>query len=193
MVGAQIAALACAALLAGCGSTPPVKYYVLSSVRDAAPAAGGNVLSDKSIGVGPVVLPEYLDRPQIVVGASSNRLEFADAHRWAEPLADNFARVLQENLSLLLGTERVQSFASSVRGDYQLAVQVLRFDRRDDGVVSLVARWSVVSRDGTVLLDARRSSFKVSPSDTGVEALVSAQSEALAHLSREIAAALRRR
>lgn len=186
---AQFLVLACA--VAGCGSTPPVKYYLLSAV--AVPAAAGRVLAEKSIGVGPVVVPEYLDRAQIVINASANRLEIADGHRWAEPLADNIARVLRENLSLLLGTERVQSHSPSARGDYQLSVQVLRFARQDDGSVDLAARWSVVAKDGAVLLAPRRSVFRARPSGTGVEALVAAQSEALADLSREIAASLTKR
>lgn len=191
--GRGLIVLACTIALAACGSTPPVKYYLLSAVRGAAPAAGGNFPGDRSISVGPVALPEYLDRPQIVIRGSINRLEFADGHRWAEPLTDNFARVLRENLSLLLGTERVQPHSLSARGDYQLLVQVLRFDRQDDGAVSLAARWSVVARDGAVLLAPRRSGFKVAPSGTDVEALVAAQSEALADLSREIAAEIRGR
>jgi uncharacterized lipoprotein YmbA len=188
-------ALACAMLLGGCGSTPAAKYYMLSAARDSAPAAGAAVLGNKVIGLGPVVLPEYLDRPQIVIRASSNRLELTDGHRWAEPLADNFSSVLQENLSAMLGTDRILSYSSgqSGRSDYQIIVHVIRFDGGADGIVSLVARWSVVARDGTLLLPARRSSFDVTPSGTDIEALVAAQSEAVAQLSREIAAALRSR
>jgi len=189
---ARFAALACAMLLAACGSTPVAKYYTLSAVRDSVPAGSASVLRDKIVGIGPVVLPEYLDRPQIVIRASSNRLELADGHRWAEPLADNFTSALRENLSLLLGTERVLSNASALsgRGDYQVIVQVLRFEGTAEGVVSLAARWSIAARDGTVLLAARRSSFQATPSGTGIEALVAAQSDTVAQLSREIAAAL---
>ncbi|MBI4292624.1 MAG: membrane integrity-associated transporter subunit PqiC [Betaproteobacteria bacterium] len=189
---ALFAALACAMLLAACGSTPVARYYTLSAVRDSVPQGGASVLRDKVIGIGPVVLPEYLDRPQVVIRASSNRVELADGHRWAEPLADSFSRVLRENLSLLLGPERVLSHASvpSARGDYQLMVQVLRFEGTAAGPVSLVASWSVVARDGAVLVAARRSSFEAAPSGTGIEALVAAQSDAVAQLSRQVAAAL---
>ena len=189
---ARFAAVTCAVLLAACGSTPVARYYTLSAVRDTVPAGSAIVLRDKIVGVGPVVLPEYLDRPQIVLRASSNRLELADGHRWAEPLADNFTSALRENLSLLLGTERVSSraWAASGRGDYQVMVQVLRFEGAAVGAVSLTARWSILARDGTVLLAARRSSFQATPSGPDIEALVAAQSDAVAQLSREIAAAL---
>ena len=188
----QRAAIACAMLLSGCGASPVAKYYVLSVATEPAAASDAAVPRDKFIGIGPVVLPDYLDQPQIVIRASSNRLELVEGHRWAEPLTDSFSRVLRENLSLLLGTERVLARSSlpSARGDYQVMVQVLRFDAAPDGIVNLVARWSVTAKDGALLVPTRRSAFDVTPAGTSVEALVAAQSEAVARLSREIAAAL---
>jgi ABC-type transport auxiliary lipoprotein component len=48
-------------------------------------------------------LPPYLDRPQLVTRAGSNRMVLADFDSWAEPLQGLFARVLAKNLTLLLG------------------------------------------------------------------------------------------
>ncbi|MDH5298187.1 MAG: PqiC family protein, partial [Desulfobulbaceae bacterium] len=95
-------------LLAGCvPRTDPVSYYQLSAL-EAERSGTATADSDKLvIGIGPVGLPEYLDRPQIVTRLTPNRLHLAHNHRWAEPLGQNIARVLGENLSPLLGTDRI--------------------------------------------------------------------------------------
>ena len=78
------------ALAAGCARTPPAQYYLLQ-----APAATTvGTASGPRIGLGPVRLPEYLDRPQIVSWASATRLELSNSHRWAEPLQQSVARAL---------------------------------------------------------------------------------------------------
>ena len=184
--------MACGLLLAGCGTTAPAKFYMLS----AAPTSGaaGAVRGDKVIGVGPVTLAEYLDRPQIVTRTSANRLELADGHRWAEPLTENVVRVLTENLSAVLRTDRVAAYPwkRSQAVDFQVRVQVVQFDAGPDGAVNLVARWSVQGRDGKELAPWRRSSFSIPAAPGNYESLVAAHSEALARLSRDMAAELQR-
>jgi len=49
-------------------------------------------------GVGPVTLPPYLDRSQIVMSDRANELNLAEFDQWAESLQTNFTRVLGENL-----------------------------------------------------------------------------------------------
>jgi uncharacterized lipoprotein YmbA len=57
-----------------------------------------------SIGINPIVVPAYLDRPQIVTRIGANELEMAKFHCWAEPMEDSLGRVLAEDLSNLLFT-----------------------------------------------------------------------------------------
>lgn len=184
--------LAGAMFAAGCSTSPVAKYYLLSAVIEPAAPVAAPARGDKTVQIGSVIFPEYLDRPQIVTRAGANRLELADAHRWAEPLADNFARVLQEDLSSLLGAYRVlpRSAARPARGDWHITVEVLRLDAGAGGVAQLMVRWSVTAKDDSAFVPARRSAFEVAPSGPGIEALVAAQSEAVARLAREIAAAL---
>src|SRR5262245_33951851 len=68
--------------LSGCRSSPPPRFYVLPSLTSAdtaLPAAP----RDLTIGVGPVSLPPYLDRPQIVTRASRAKLELGEYDQWA--------------------------------------------------------------------------------------------------------------
>ena len=182
-------------LMGGCASTQPTNFYVLSSLSgsEANKQAGG---SDRSIaiGVGPVDLPRYLDRPQIVTRTSRNELDLAEFDQWAEPLKDNFSNVLAENLSILIPTDSIAVFPwnRSTPIDYRVAVEVTRFEAKTGGNALLVARWSILGKDGKKVLLSRKSSFSKPADAQDYKATVSAMNRALEHLSREIAAAIKR-
>ncbi|MFA6284032.1 MAG: PqiC family protein [Desulfurivibrionaceae bacterium] len=190
--GSWLVVLVCALLLAGCARTTPVSYYQLSPLETArtAPASAG--AGKMVLGIGPVRLPEYLDRPQLVSRLSPNRLQLADSHRWAEPLAENISRVMGENFSALLGTDRILLHPwPAARGtDYQLLVEVLHFENESDGAARLVALWSVKGKDGAIVLPERRSSHLVPAASRDREGQVAALNQALGSLCREIAQAL---
>jgi len=177
--------------LAGCGGgTEPSSYYLLSSM----PAPEAPIRSDfteqLAVGVGPISLPAYLDRPQLVSRASPNRLNLAEFDRWAEPLQAMFSRTLAENISSLVGTDLVYALPSrrAPTLDYQVAVEVFRFDRSADGQVQLLARWSVSADEPSQPLLIRRLLITepTSPED-GAEEVIMALSRAVETLGREIA------
>src|SRR5215475_5950329 len=87
--------------LSGCTSSPPTRFYVVPSLAGAetAPPAAPR---DLTLGVGPVTLPPYLDRLQIVTRASRARLVLGEFDQWAASLQDSVPRVLAEDLSLLI-------------------------------------------------------------------------------------------
>ena len=178
-----------------CASNAPSRYYVLSSLT----GTGGEteMAGDKrnlTIGIGPVELPAYLDRQQVVTRVSANELHLAGFDEWAEPLNDNFTRVLIENLSVLLSKDLFTIFP--VRGpesiDYQVEVEVVRFDGRLGGYASLMTRWSIFGEDDKKLLLTKKSSFKEATGGPGYEALIAAQSRTVEALSRELAGAIKR-
>jgi uncharacterized lipoprotein YmbA len=145
-----------------------------------------------AIGIGTLQLPAYLDRPQIVTRLSPNELQLAEFDQWAEPLQDNFMRVLAENLGLLLCDHAVAVFPwkGSTPVDYQIDVEVLRMDGVPGAGVSLAARWSVSGGTEREILVSRRSDVTEPTAGEGYAALVAAQSRTVAALSREIASAL---
>ncbi len=180
-------------LLAGCARTAPVSYYQLSALETARTAMAGSEAEKMVLGIGPVRLAEYLDRPQIVTRVTPNRLQLADSHRWAEPLSENIHRVMGENLSALLGADRILLYPwpSSRTTDYQLLVEVLHFENESDGAARLVALWSVKGQGGGIVLPERRSSFRIPATSQDKEGLVVALNEALGSFCREIAQELR--
>lgn len=185
-------ALAMAVLLTGCARSTPIQYYQLSALRDDRAAAEFAVPKEATIGLGPVLLPEYLARPQIVSRTSANRLALADRERWAEPLAENLPRVLSEDLSALLGTDRILAYPwiRERKVDCQITVEVVQFEAGPNSTVNLIARWQVMGKDGQVVVPEKRSSFNLAATGTDQEAMVVALSQGIALLSREIASAL---
>lgn len=182
-------ALTCILLLAGCGRSVPVSYYQLAPVKGVAAAGGAPAASDMVIGIGPVRLQEHLDRPQLITRSGANRLQLADRHRWAEPLAENIAWVLRENLSTLLGTEHLLLYPweRSAQVNAQVTLEILHCEGMDNTTAQLTALWALNDRDNKPLLSPRRSSYQVPQATPDQEGLARALSEAMARLSRDIA------
>ncbi len=177
-------------IMGACASTEPARFYLLHAIPDAeTEKTAATSENGVTVGIGPVELPEYLDRPQIVTRISKNELQLDEFGQWAEPLTHSFSRILSENLSLLLSTERIFSYpwAGSTRVDYQVTVEVTRFDGTPGDSVTLNARWAILKGGEKEVLVKRKSSYRQPASGKSYEALVSAESQALADLSREIA------
>ncbi len=178
-------------MLAGCAHTEPSRFYTLSS--PAGQEQAGRQESGLTISVLKVRVARYLDRDQIVTRPSESEVSVSEFDRWGEPLSEGISRVLAENLSRLLAAGRVYSHMSPVPRpvDFHVAVAVTALDAYPSGRVLLEAQWQVLSGDGKSLIAGRRSSFGESFGGGGdVAAMVSAQSRAVAALSREIADAI---
>ncbi|MBS1138077.1 MAG: hypothetical protein H6R11_2031, partial [Proteobacteria bacterium] len=107
--GIAMAAL-CVAAAAGCGSTPKAHFYTLSAVPAAAGATAPSATAGYGVAVGPITVPEAVDRPQIVVRLSPSQVEISELHRWAAPLKSEIPRVIAEHLTRLLDTARVWAY-----------------------------------------------------------------------------------
>jgi len=179
-------------MLAGCGSTPPTAFYTLSPLSASSQTAQAHASDDSAIGVGPITIPEFLDRPQIVTRTSANRLDVDEFHRWGGSLQEDFARVLVENLSRLLATNRITVYPAPEPLDlrYRIAIDVQQFDGRLSEGVTLNAVWTLLDeRTGKPLRTQRFESLAPATS-ADYEALAAAHSAALATFSRELADAL---
>jgi uncharacterized lipoprotein YmbA len=144
------------------------------------------------LGVGPVRFPGYLDRQEIVVRSAQNRFNVSEYDRWAEPLDENFTRVLAQNLAGLLGTDRIVSYpwTSDKKPVRFVTLEVLSFESNSAREAELFARWSVVDGSSKKPLSLKVSRLARQAKDGSTDASVAALSEALGDLSREIAGAL---
>jgi uncharacterized lipoprotein YmbA len=178
-------------LVSACATTSrPVDFYTLSAVSaaDGKPPAAN--CRDVVIGIGPVLWPRYLDRPQIVTRLSPNRVSFDEFHRWAGPLEEDFERVLSDNLSRLLQTDYVIKSPGKLpyKPRYRVQIHIDQFDGQPGDGVTLKAAWSVVDQSGGKEPALHESLIHQATAGEGYEAMVATASEAVAELSRQIAA-----
>jgi uncharacterized lipoprotein YmbA len=137
-----------AGLLAGCASTPPSTFYVLTAIPEAAGSGGDLVGGGVAVGIGPVVFPQFLDRPQLVRRNGSNRLVVDEFNRWGGSVQDDFLRVWGDNLAYLLESSRILIFPSESRMpvDFRITAEVVSFGGTPDGQAVLRVRWAVMDR-----------------------------------------------
>lgn len=173
----------------------PSRFFTLTPISQVDEIAT-NVVSNPagiSLGIGPISLPGYLDRPEIVIRPGANQIDVSQRDRWAEPLEENFARVLSQNLSALLRTYRLTMYPWPVgkKPDYQVKIEVFRFEANAAGNVQLSTRWAVSDTREKSSIEYRDSHISYPLRTKSVEGTVATLSEALGVLSREIADAVR--
>ena len=175
-----------AVLAAGCAS-PPSRFYTLNAT-----AAAGSSPLKRSVMVGPVSVPAAVDQPQIVVSTGANQVTFDEFNRWASPLQDNIARVVAENLVMLLGTPRVTLFPQTLNTDvdYRVQIEVRNFESAPGKSAALDAVWTV-RRTKDAKSETGRTSVREPSPDGSYDALAAAHSRALARLSQDIAETVR--
>ena len=136
-------------------------------------------------------VPAVVDRPQIVVDIGPNQVRLEEFNRWAAPLQNNIARVIADNLVLMLGTPRVTLAAQSLSADtdYRVAIEVQSFQSAPGEAAIVDAVWTVRrTKDGKTELG--RTTVRETVPERGYDALAAAHSRALARLSQDIAAAI---
>ena len=176
-------------LAGGClGGTAPTRFYVLGPI-DGPAVSGDRALT---LGIGPVSLASYLDRPQIVTRPATDKIDLGEFDQWGEPLRDGLSRVLAEDLSRQLPSARIAIFPwrglDAVR--YQVLVDVTRFDGPAGGDTALEARWRIL--DGVTAKEVAAKTTRLSEpaGGAGYPLAVAAMSRALNTLSRDIAQTL---
>lgn len=181
--------LVTALLGGGClaGGNAPTRLYVLAPVETPVLQAA----ESHSVGVGPVSMAGYLDRPQIVTRPAADRIDLGDFDQWGEPLREGISRVLAEDLALQMPSARIAVFP--LRGletfRYRVVVNVTRLDGPAGGDVVLEARWYVLDASGKEL--SQKTTRLAEPTGgSGYSPTVSAISRVLAALSRDIAQTL---
>ena len=176
------------ALLAGCGSSPRVRFYTLNA--DATPEAAASAFAP--VLIGPITLPALVDQPQLVVRTAANRVDILEVHRWAEPLKSEIPRIIAANLTVLLNQARVSAYPQNAgqEADYRILLDIQRFEMTAGKGVAIDALWSIRRVSGGAP-QTGRSVVSEPAGAGGYDALVAAQSRALAAVSRDLAQALR--
>ena len=177
---AWTALLLAAATLAGCSSPPKTNFYTLSPAASAPARADAKV--PYSVAIGPVGVPESLDRPQMVTRTGANQVSVAEFERWAGPLKNEIALAIAENLKPLLGDASVSTYPQGVNADVNVSVDVQRFDSVQGDAALIEAAWVVRKTKSGETRPGRTVAREASPG---------ADFDALAAVARDIAAGIR--
>lgn len=176
--------------ISGCGRSPDTIFYTLTALAPEPASSSGASLS---VSVGPVTLPDLVDRPQLVIRVAKNRVELLDAHRWAEPLRSEIPRLMAQNLSRLLHSTRVFVYDQNTALDaqYRVLIDIQRFESQPDKGVTIEALWSIRREPGDKVMHTSHSLVHQPVENTGYDAVAAAYSRALAIVCGDIAKILR--
>ena len=185
---ALVATLLTAPVLFGCGTSPRATFYSLTSSN---PLDTSQPAAPYRIAIGPVTVPELVDRPQIVLRTGANKVAISEYARWAEPLKSEIPRVIAANLTLLVDQAQVSTYPQNANADAdcQVFIDFQRFDSTLGDAATLEVTWTVRPANSGRLRGGR-SVVREAAGIDGYDALVAAHTRALASVSRDIARAI---
>ncbi len=179
----SLGALAALFCLAACGGASQ-QFYRLS----AEPAAAAHARTSLSLGVGPVSLPAYLDRSEIVFQSAPNEFQVPPNVSWAGPLQDNIASVLARDLQEQLGAPEIATYPwpAGRSPSRQVALDIRQFHGISGSDAILETAWRIRNASGHTL---RRGSgaFREPIHGDGYAAVVAAESRLLGQCAAAIA------
>jgi uncharacterized lipoprotein YmbA len=173
----------------GPGTPPRAPTYVLDATVPASVLDPSGI----AVGVGPVSIPGYLDRNEMVSREAANELRVDSHHSWGAPLNHEVQRILGENLARLLSSGQVITWPWSRHRELALRipVHVLKFEPVAGKGVVLVARWELLTPDATQVLFTRQLEIVEAVPEAGPGPNAAGMSHALAALSVQIADSVR--
>ena len=182
----SFALLTIALSLSGCGGAKD-QYYRLTASGPAAVKTSG-----LAVGVGPLMLPTYVDRAELVFQSGPNQFEIPAKVRWAGALQDNFGQVLATDIGRHLGSGNV--VANPAPGDtrfrYRVSVAVRQFHAISGQDAILDASWRVETADTRQVLRNGNGVYHARISGDGYAPVVAAESDLVEQLAAAISRTL---
>ena len=179
-------------VLVGClsiSNSPVPRFYSLQTINYSGEGKKFEIASKLNIGIGPIGIPEYQNRPQMVTQDKDGMVKFAQFERWGESLDAGLGRLILENLTAMFPQAEFQIFPCdfAIPLDYQVLVNVVKLESQLDKGVSLVAQWTIIDPKTKTMLLTKRSEFYQEINPHTYSGLAQALSRAGALLSNEIA------
>ena len=171
------------------GKTKSSQFYVLDAKIEK-PAS--DALSGLSLGVGPIAISGYIDRPQMVTKTDTAELRLEEFARWAEPVDEMFTRTLAQNIRVLTNSQEIHShpWSNLVEFDYRVGAKVIRFENNLQGDALLVVHWGLFDANDTDEIKITHSEYRAAAVDPSYPARVDALNDTLAQFARDIVASL---
>ena len=181
------------ALTSCLGSSRPSRFYTLAplQVRD----GPGSTAADAMLAIGPIEIPDYVDRQQIVTRTGANELVVAEFDRWGGSLDSEISSSLVATLRDRLASQQIavapwrSAILSGAGATYRAAVSVSRFDGIPGQSVVLQGRWELIAQSGgkEESLGVREATVTEPIDAPGYDALVAAMQRALVRFAQQMA------
>lgn len=167
------------------GKSSPSHFYVLDSKAE---SVTNEHLKNLSMAVGPMTIPGYIDRPQIVTKTKSSELQLAEFDRWAEPMGDMMIRTLTGNIKAITGSHLIYSYPwpSRLNYAYQISAKIIKFENDENGDALLVVHWQLRDKKDDSKSKIIHSEFKSNAVDTSYSARVAALNDTLSQFAEKI-------
>jgi uncharacterized lipoprotein YmbA len=180
-------------VLAACASAPKETFYTLSPAASASAvsATAASATADYAVAVGPVRVPEIVDRPQLVVRRGPTQVDLLEQHRWAQPLRAEIAQAVASHLRAALPGARValDRDAAAQNADYRVALDISRFDATPGEAVTVQALWSIRPANDKPAVSGQ-ATVREAVRGAGNDDIAGAFSRAVTGIGRDIAASL---
>jgi uncharacterized lipoprotein YmbA len=171
-----------AAVLAGCGSSPPLHYYALDVVTPAAAPAALN--TPTLVHVRHISLPPEMDHRGLTYHQGTTRLNISDADQWSAPLADLIQATVTRDLGARLGYEKVLAAAAQGSGQANLDLDFVILSADDSCAISAQVNWTLSVPSGAT----RRGTLQMmAPAASCPAGMAAALSAALGELTDQLA------
>ncbi|WP_223670911.1 PqiC family protein [Kangiella shandongensis] len=170
-------------VLAGCSTrSPNANFYLLQN-----PLPPESYNNELRVGLGPVTIADYLQKPQIALRTEGSKMQFAEFERWASDLRGQIIAALQYELSTQLSTADVFEYPwrKSDQVDVALAVDIKRFDASFSDL-SAYLHATVTFEDENGHSSVRSFVLTESFDTATYDAAVSAERRLLAQLGRKM-------
>ena len=186
----MLAVVMVAGLLSGCsfqGTTAPSNFYMLSALATGTTVSG---LENVAVGVGPIGVVDYLDRPQIVTRTDGAEVTVDQYHRWAAPLREAIVHVMVTEIAARTGSASVFAYPwpPAAQVDFKVLASVGRFDTDERGLARLEVQWWIAEADTPV--DVSRGVYETQVRDSGFDARITALNEVLSQFAGDVVNAI---
>ena len=181
----------------GClGRSPDPRLFSLGESQLLAQAQRAPGLA---VVVGPVRIPAYLARPQIVRRMGAGELQLNEGSRWIGSVETNLIRALEKNLRRELGSDQIVGYPTKAPFplDYRVRLHVDELVADSTNALRVEVRWAIVpigapsrtavGEESVVMPELASYRDEIPLADGSVEALVAAHDRALATIARAIA------
>lgn len=172
------------------GQSHPTQFYVMSEADENLLAAQKIVLPvDLQIGIGPIEIPGYADRSQIVTIGEGAQLTVADLDHWAEPVQDNIERILVGNIAALTNYEQVFPYPANFHPgpeSFQISVEIRDMIQTEAGLTRLKVSWNVKRTLDNRLLSRNAKTYEKQEVSGDYSAFATSLSELFGRLAIDI-------